>query len=53
MTREEQERLRKLIAGHEEGPGEQETEEGTGINYAEEYKKQTGKDLITGDYTVQ
>ena len=53
MTREEQERLRKLIADHEEDPGEQKTEEGTGIDYAEEYKKQTGKDLVTDDYTVQ
>ena len=28
-------------------------EEDSGINYAEEYRKQTGKDLETGEYTTQ
>lgn len=32
---------------------EQITEDDTGINYAEEYRKQTGKDLETGKYITQ
>ena len=28
-------------------------EEDSGINYAEEYRKQTGKDLETGEYITQ
>lgn len=32
---------------------EQIAEDDTGINYAEEYRKQTGKDLETGKYITQ
>lgn len=28
-------------------------EDDSGINYAEEYRKQTGKDLETGEYITQ
>ena len=48
MTKEEKERLLKLIAEHME-----EKDDDPGIDYAEEYKKQTGKDLATGEIVVQ
>ena len=46
---EELERLRKLIAEREEVK----EEEDPGIDYAAEYRKQTGKDLQTGKYVTQ
>lgn len=48
MTKEEKERLEKLITEHME-----EKDEDPGVDYAEEYKKQTGKDLVTGEIVVQ
>ena len=48
MTKEEKERLQKLTAEHME-----EKDEDPGIDYAEEYKKQTGKDFITGEIVTQ
>ena len=30
-----------------------ETEEDHGVDYAAEYRKQTGKDLATGEYVIQ
>ncbi len=45
---EEKERLMKLISEHIT-----EENETPGIDYAEEYKKQTGKDLATGEYAIQ
>ncbi len=48
MTKEEKERLLKLIAEHME-----EKDDDPGIDYAEEYKKQTGKDFVTGEIVVQ
>lgn len=47
---EEKERLLKLIA---ENPQWQEIDEIIGIDYTEEYRKQTGKDLSTGEYITQ
>ena len=46
---DEIERLRKLIAEREEAK----EEEDPGIDYAAEYRKQTGKDLQTGEYVTQ
>ncbi len=34
-------------------PEEKEQDKDQGINYEEEYRKQTGKDLITGEQVVQ
>ncbi len=48
MNKEEKERLLKLIAEHME-----DKDEDPGIDYAEEYKKQTGKDLVTGEIVIQ
>lgn len=47
---EEKERILKLIREKE---SRTETEEDTGVDYAAEYRKQTGKDLETGEYVVQ
>lgn len=47
---EEKERILKLI---KEDPRWQETDEITGIDYVEEYRKQTGKDFVTGEYVIQ
>jgi len=48
MTKEEKERLQKLIAEHMT-----EKEQEPSIDYAEEYKKQTGKDFVTGEIVTQ
>ena len=45
---EEKERLMKLISEHMT-----EEDEDPGVDYAEEYKKQTGKGLATGEYVIQ
>ena len=47
---EEKERLLKLAT--EMGLQDEDTED-AGVDYAAEYKKQTGKDLETGKYIVQ
>ena len=41
---EEKERIMKLINFEDHDPG---------VDYASEYKKQTGKDLETGEYVTQ
>ena len=49
---EEMEKLLKMIAARlEEQPAEE--SEDPGVDYAGEYRKQTGKDLASGEYTVQ
>ncbi len=48
---EEKERILKLITD-EECRIKEEVED-PGIDYAAEYKKQTGKDLATGEYVTQ
>lgn len=47
---EEKERILKLII---EKQLPDQNEEDPGVNYATEYRKQTGKDLETGEYTTQ
>lgn len=47
---EEKERILKLIT---EKISQNETDEDPNVDYAVEYKKQTGKDLETGKYTTQ
>lgn len=47
---EEKERILKLIT---EDKHWSEQEEDCGVDYAAEYKKQTGKDLETGEYVTQ
>ncbi len=45
-----------LSRAAEKDPGVKEilnSERDTGVNYEEEYRKQTGKDLQTGDYVDQ
>ena len=49
---EEKERLLKLVA-ELIGQVEDAEEENPGVDYAAEYRKQTGKDLETGKYVVQ
>ena len=46
---DELERLRKMIAEREE----EKKKEDPGIDYAAEYRKQTGKDFQTGEYVTQ
>ena len=46
---EEKERILKLLSEKEDG--EQGVDQG--VDYAEEYRKQTGKDLTTGEYVTQ
>ena len=48
---EEKERILKLIT--EEMFQNEEDEEDLGVDYVAEYKKQTGKDLETGEYGTQ
>ena len=48
---EEKERILKLIIDEEYWSKEE--VEDPGIDYAAEYKKQTGKDLTTGEYVTQ
>ena len=49
---EEKERILKLIT-EEERWNKQEESEDPGVDYAAEYKKQTGKDLATGEFVTQ
>ena len=48
MKREEKERLEKLISEHTDLRKTEIQDEDPGINYADEYKKQTGKELADG-----
>ena len=48
MKKEEKERLKKLISEHTDLWKTEIQDEDPGINYADEYKKQTGKDLADG-----
>ena len=48
MKKEEKERLKKLISEHTDHRKTEIRDDGPGINYADEYKKQTGKDLADG-----
>ena len=50
MMIKEKELLAKLIAEHMKPREEDDDPE---IDYASEYKKQTGKDLETGEYVTQ
>ena len=47
---EEKERILKIIT---EMDFQNEEDEDPGVDYAAEYKKQTGKDLETGEYVAQ
>ena len=47
---EEKERILKLIT---EEQFQNEVDEDPGVDYAAEYKKQTGKDLETGEFVTQ
>ena len=47
---EEKERILKLVAEDERCKAE---DEEPGVDYATEYKKQTGRDLETGEYVTQ
>ncbi len=47
---EEKERILKLIETKE---FQNQDDEDTGVDYATEYKKQTGRDLETGKYVTQ
>ena len=49
---EEKERILHFISDKEYQSGQEESE-APGIDYAAEYKKQTGKDLATGEYVTQ
>ena len=53
MKNEEKERLEKLIAEHTDPRKTQIQDEDPGVDYASEYRKQTGKDLTTGEYVTQ
>ncbi len=53
MKKEEKERLEKLIAEHTDSRKTGILDEDPGVDYTKEYKKQTGKDLSTGEYKVQ
>ena len=48
----EKERLLKLIA-ELMGQDEDKKIDDSGVDYAVEYRKQTGKDLETGEYVIQ
>ena len=48
MKKKERERLKKLISEHTDPRKTEIQDEDPGINYADEYKKQTGKDLADG-----
>ena len=49
MSKEEKERILKLIIDWDKS----DEQEDPGVNYADEYKKQTGRDLETGEYVTQ
>ncbi len=46
---EEKERILKLLSDWKNSNEQKDP----GVDYADEYKKQTGKDLETGDYVTQ
>lgn len=48
MKKEEKERLKKLIAEYIDPRKTEIQDDNSGVDYAEEYKKQTGKDLADG-----
>ena len=48
MKKEEKERLKKLISEHTDPRKTEIQDDGPGVDYADEYKKQTGKDLADG-----
>ncbi len=48
MKKKERERLKKLISEHTDPRKTEIQEDGPGVDYADEYKKQTGKDLADG-----
>ena len=48
MKKEEKERLKKLISEHTDLRKTEIRDDDSGIDYAEEYRKQTGKDLADG-----
>lgn len=48
MKKEEKERLEKLIAEHTDPRKTEIQDEDPGVDYAEEYRKQTGKELADG-----
>jgi hypothetical protein len=48
MKKEEKERLEKLISEHTDPRKTEIQDDGPGVDYAEEYKRQTGKDLADG-----
>jgi hypothetical protein len=48
MKKEEKERLEKLIAEHTDPRKTEIQDEDPGVDYAEEYRKQTGKELSDG-----
>ena len=47
---EEKEHILKLINFDDQWTGQ---DDDSGVDYASEYKKQTGKDLETGEYVTQ
>ena len=49
---EEKERILKIITEKELWIGQEDSED-SGVDYADEYKKQTGRDLETGKYVTQ
>lgn len=49
---DEKERIQKLAIDEERWNKKDEAED-SGVDYAAEYKRQTGKDLITGEYVTQ
>ena len=48
MKKEEKERLKKLISEHTDPRKTEIQDEDSGVDYAEEYRKQTGKELADG-----
>ena len=48
MKKEEKERLEKLISEHRDPRKTEIQDDDPGIDYAEEYRKQTGKELSDG-----
>ena len=48
MKKEEKERLEKLISEHRDPRRTEIQEDNPGVDYAEEYRKQTGKELADG-----
>ena len=48
MKKEERERLKKLISEHTDPRKTEIQDEDSGVDYAEEYRKKTGKELADG-----